>query len=70
MARAQYIECGRQFSLRIQETNKWSKKARSEKSLYLQFIQRLDAAGALREGEGARIIEDLRQAMKSQGPFG
>ena len=39
----------------------------AEKELYLQFIKRLHAAGALKPRIGEKIMEDLRGAMKSQG---
>ena len=39
-----------------------------EKALYLKFIQRLDAAGALKPpGVGQKIQEALRNAMALQG---
>ncbi len=38
----------------------------AEKSLYLQFIRRLDAAGALKPGAGQQIEEALRNAMMTQ----
>ena len=39
----------------------------TEKALYLQFIQRLDAAGALKPEAGQKVIEELRRAMEAQG---
>ena len=39
-----------------------------EKALYLQFIQRLDAAGALKPGAGQKVVEDLRRAMAEHRP--
>jgi hypothetical protein len=41
----------------------------TEKALYLQFIERLDVAGALKAGAGQKVAEELRQAMKVQGPW-
>lgn len=41
----------------------------TEKALYLQFIQRLDAAGSLKPGAGQRIEAELRRAMASQSPW-
>lgn len=38
----------------------------AEKQLYLQFIQRLDAAGALPPGDGQMVQEKLRCAMAEQ----
>jgi hypothetical protein len=38
----------------------------AERTLYLQFIQRLDAAGALKPGAGQQIEQALRHAMKMQ----
>jgi hypothetical protein len=35
-----------------------------ERALYLQFIQRLDAAGALNPGARQKIEEELRRAMQ------
>lgn len=40
----------------------------AEKTLYLQFIQRLDAAGALKQGAGQRVVEELRRAIEERGP--
>lgn len=37
-----------------------------ERALYLQFIRRLDAAGALKPGAGQQIEEALRNAMRTQ----
>lgn len=42
----------------------------TEKALYLQFIQRLEAAGALKPGACKRVTEELRRAMEAQGPWG
>jgi hypothetical protein len=39
----------------------------AEKALYLQFIQRLDAEGALKPGAGQRVQDELRRAMEAQG---
>jgi hypothetical protein len=39
----------------------------AEKALYLQFIQRLDAAGALKPGARQKVQEALRRAMDAQG---
>jgi hypothetical protein len=39
----------------------------AEKALYLQFIQRLDATGALKSGVGQKVQEELRHAMEVQG---
>lgn len=36
-----------------------------EKSLYLQLIQRLDAAGVLKPGAASKIEADLKRAMGS-----
>ncbi len=41
----------------------------AEKALYLQFIQRLDAAGALKPGTGQKVQEELRRAMEAQGSW-
>ena len=38
----------------------------AERALYLQFIQRLDAAGSLKPGAGQQIEEVLRLAMRAQ----
>ena len=40
-----------------------------EKALYLQFIQRLDAAGSLKPGAGQKVAEELRRAMRAPGPW-
>jgi hypothetical protein len=39
----------------------------TEKALYLQFIQRLNAAGALKPAGGRKIEDALRRAMAAQG---
>jgi hypothetical protein len=41
----------------------------AEKALYLQFIQRLDAAGVLKPGAAQKVKEDLRRAMELQGSW-
>lgn len=41
----------------------------TEKGLYLQFIQMLDAAGALKPGAREKIEKSLRDAMESQSPW-
>ena|SRR5215216_1218121 len=38
----------------------------AERALYLQFIQRLDAAGILKPGARQQIEQSLRHAMKTQ----
>jgi hypothetical protein len=38
----------------------------AERALYLQFIQRLDADGALKPGLGKLIEDDLRREMEAQ----
>jgi hypothetical protein len=40
-----------------------------ERALYLQFIQRLDAAGGLRPGAREKIEADLKRAMEAQGGY-
>lgn len=40
-----------------------------EKGLYLQFIQRLDAARALKPGAREQVEKQLRDAMAQQGPW-
>jgi len=39
----------------------------AEKALYVQFNQRLDAAGELKSGAGQKVIQDLESAMEAQG---
>ena len=39
----------------------------AEKALYLNFIKRLDAAGALNPGAGQSVQDELRRAMEAQG---
>ncbi|MGB7922015.1 MAG: hypothetical protein WCF57_02090 [Pyrinomonadaceae bacterium] len=41
----------------------------AERALYLQFIQRLDADGALKPGVRQQVEEALRHAMKTQGDW-
>ncbi len=38
--------------------------SQAEKALYLQFIQRLDAAGELKPGTGQRVQEELTRAIE------
>lgn len=40
----------------------------AEKALYLQFVRRLDASGALTPGLGTIIEDDLRREMEAQEP--
>ena len=39
----------------------------AEKTLYLQFIQRLDSAGELKPGARETVEQALRRAMEEQG---
>ena len=41
--------------------------SRAERSMYLQFICRLDAAGALNPGAAEPIIEELQRSIAAQG---
>ena len=41
----------------------------AEKALYLQFVQRLDAAGSLKPGTGQKVQEEIRRAMEAQGSW-
>lgn len=36
----------------------------TERSLYIQFIQRLDAAGALKPGAAEGVLESLRSSLR------
>lgn len=40
-----------------------------ERGLYLQLIERMDAAGELKPGAGKTIAEALRRAMKTRGAW-
>lgn len=39
----------------------------AEKSLYLQLIQRMDSARALKPGVGQKVKEELQRAMRARG---
>lgn len=41
----------------------------SERAMYLQFIRRLNAAGALNLGAAAQIIEQLQKSLATHGPM-